>query len=220
MLLIGLTGGIASGKTTVAGMLGRQGAVVLDADQIAREVVSPGRPAWREITARFGDAVIAADGSVDRARLGELVFNDPSLLRELNAIVHPRVGQELASRTDEIRRRQPEAVLIYDVPLLIEAGMQNAVDLVLLVYVSPDVQLKRLRERDGFSEEEALARIGSQMPLDDKRKYADAVIDNSGSLEETAGQVRRFWYKLTGSDNKRQTGSTCRREVRKSCPEE
>lgn len=193
MLIIGLTGGIASGKTTVAGMLRREGAVVLDADGIAREMVAHGKPAWMEIAVRFGDAVLAADGSIDRVRLGDLVFNDPALRQELNSIVHPRVGQELTRRTAEIKRRQPGAVLVYDVPLLIEVGMQNAVDLVVLVYVSPGIQLKRLRERDYLSEKDALARIGSQLSLDEKLKYADAVIDNSGSLEETAGQVRLFW---------------------------
>jgi len=196
MFIIGLTGGIASGKSTVAGMLSAKGALVICADQISREVVEPGRPAWRELVEWLGREILQEDGTIDRARLGQIVFHDPAARRKLNAIVHPRVGEEIAARTERLRRENPGAVLVYDIPLLIEAGMQDLTDLVLLVYVTPEVQLKRLQERDGLSREEALARIRSQMPLKKKRQYARVIIDNSGTLEETARQVDRFWENL------------------------
>lgn len=196
MVIVGLTGGVASGKSTVARLLAEKGAAVLDADEIAREVVEPNRPAWQEIVDWLGRAIIREDGSLDRNRLGKLVFRDREARLKLNRIVHPRVGEELLSRTAEIRRRDPSAVVVYDVPLLIEAGMHKVVDLVLLVYIPAAVQLARLRRRDNLTRAEALARIHAQMPLNEKKKHAHTVIDNSGSLKETARQVDRFWESL------------------------
>lgn len=196
MIIVGLTGGIASGKSVVARMLARKGALVLDADAIARDLVAPGTPAWREIVDWLGKSMLLGDGSIDRARLGKLVFDDAAARQKLNAIVHPRVGQELAARTHAIRRRNPGAVLVYDVPLLIEAGMQQLVDRVLLVYVTPEIQLQRLQRRDKLTRDEALARVNAQMPLAEKKNYAHTVIDNNGTIRQTARQVQRFWADL------------------------
>ncbi len=196
MIIIGLTGGYASGKSTVAGMLVEKGALLLDADVIAREVVLPEKPAWREIRAWLGPSITGAGGAVDRARLGALIFADPAARRKLEGIIHPRVAELLAARTEEIRQRHPDAVVIYDVPLLFETSMERLVDLVLLVYVPEEIQLSRLRVRDNLSVAEALSRVRAQMPLAEKRARAHVVIDNSGSRTETSGQVNCFWEKL------------------------
>ncbi len=196
MLIIGLTGGIAAGKSTVAAMMAEKGAIVLDADRIAREVVEPGKPAWHEIVAWQGPGILLEDGSIDRQRLGAIVFNNAAERQKLNRIIHPRVAQEMAARTARIRQSCSGAVLVYDVPLLIEAGMHHAVDLVVLVYVSPEIQLQRLQRRDNLSRDKALARIRAQMPLEEKKKYAHVIIDNSGSPEDTANQVDRLWQKI------------------------
>ncbi len=196
MIIVGLTGGVASGKSTVARMFVEKGAFLLDADLIAREVVLPGQPAWQEIRAWLGPAFTDPDGAINRERLGRLVFSDSDAREKLNGIVHPRVAGQFARRTDEVRRRCPDAVVIYDVPLLIEAKMDRLVDLVVVVYVPAEVQLARLQSRDSLSAEEALARVEAQMPLEEKRAYADAVIDNSGTLTATRRQVGRFWKEL------------------------
>ena len=196
MIIIGLTGGIASGKSTVACMLEEKGAVIIDADRVAREVVLPGKPAWREIRDWLGPSILGPGGAIDRARLGKLVFSDAAEREKLNRIVHPRVMEIFVARTEEIRSCCPEAVVVYDVPLLIEAGMQRMVDLVVLVYAREEIQLSRLQRRDNLSAEEALARLRAQMPLEEKRAYADVIIDNSGSLEETCRQVEAFWEDL------------------------
>ena len=196
MVTVGLTGGIASGKSSVARMLQEKGALLLDADVIAREAVLPGAPAWREIVEWLGRSFLQADGYLDRDRLGRLVFADAAARSRLNSIVHPRVGEEILARTAQIKSANPDAVLVYDIPLLIEAGMRQMVDLVLLVYVTPAVQLRRLRRRDKFSREEALNRINAQMSLDHKKRCADYIIDNSGSRRDTERQVSDFWRSL------------------------
>jgi len=196
MFIIGLTGGIASGKSTVAKMLVEKGACLIDADRLAREVVEPGRPAWRDIVEWLGDAILLPDRNLDRARLAEIVFNDRSKLEKLNRIVHPRVGERFGALTEEIKKRDPDAVVVYDIPLLIEAGMQKIVDLVLLVYVTPEIQASRLQQRDGISRAAAEARIKAQKPLEEKKELADVIIDNSGAEAETARQVDRFWQNL------------------------
>ncbi len=193
MFIVGLTGGIASGKSTVAALLAEKGAIIIDADQIARELVEPGQPAWWEIVKWKGCSILLEDGSIDRDGLGDLVFNDAAARQKLNEIIHPRVGQEFYTRTAKIRSTRPGAVLVYDVPLLIEAGMQAMTDLVLLVYVSKDIQLQRLQRRDNLSREEAVLRIRAQMPLQEKKKHANVVIDNCGTPADTALQVDEFW---------------------------
>jgi len=196
MPIIGLTGGIASGKSSVAEMLAARGARLIDADHLAREAVEPGRQAWREIVDWLGEDILLPDRTIDRRKLGEMVFSDRAMLDRLNSIVHPQVKKLFAEQLDLIRDENPGAVVVYDVPLLIETGMQDRFDLVLLVYVSPAVQLERLCRRDGLERAAAARRLQAQMPLDEKKNYADVIIDNSGSLAETERQVEAFWRKL------------------------
>lgn len=193
MLMIGLTGGIASGKSVVAKLLEEKGAHLIDADTLAREAVEPDRPAWQEIVNWLGESVLLPDQTIDRVKLANLVFNDRRMLEKLNKIVHPWVGSRFIAISEEIKKREPDATLVYDIPLLIEAGMQNMVDHILLVYVPREVQIARLQLRDGLTRTEAELRLKAQMPLEEKRKHADTVIDNSGSLDETARQVDQFW---------------------------
>jgi dephospho-CoA kinase len=192
-MIIGLTGGIASGKSTVSLMLAEKGAVIIDADQVSREIVQPGKPAWQEIVDWQGRAILLADGTIDRKRLGRLIFRNKEARLKLNRIIHFRVKEEMAARAEAALKGSPEAVLVYDVPLLFEAGMHNLVDLIVLVYVSPDMQIIRLQQRDKLSRKDALLRIRAQMPLEEKKKYAHTVIDNSASLQDTACQVDHFW---------------------------
>ncbi len=196
MLVIGLTGGIASGKSTVAGMLVEKGAHLIDADKLAREAVEPDQPAWREIVDWLGQSILMPDRNIDRARLANIVFNEHHKLDKLNKIIHPRVGARLLDLSEEINKHDPDAVVVYDVPLLIEAGMQKMVDLVLLVYVPRETQILRLQERDKISRDEAETRLKAQKPLEDKIKDADVIIDNQGTLVETARQVDQFWATL------------------------
>ena len=198
MITIGLTGGIASGKSTVAQMLEQEGAHLIDADRVAREVVLPGTEAWAEIKAWLGSPIIGPGGAIDRRRLGELIFADPAARQRLNAIVHPRVFETFSRRAEEIRRRDPGAVLVYDVPLLIESGMNRMVDLVLLVYLPLELQRRRLQKRDSLSSAEIDSRIETQMPLEEKRVHADIIINNRGSREQTRRQVQCFWMGLRG----------------------
>lgn len=196
MFIIGLTGGIATGKSTVVEMLRRKGALIIDADQLAREVVEPNQTAWREIVSWLGDSVLLPDQNLDRAKIAELVFGDPKKLKTLNAIIHPRVGIRILELTREIEQANPNAVIVYDIPLLIEAGMQEMVDLILLVYAPRELQLKRLIERDNLTPGEAELRLVAQLPIDEKKSFAHRIIDNSGSLAETEKQVERFWSDL------------------------
>lgn len=193
MRIIGLTGGIASGKSTVAKMLQEKGAYLLDADQLAREAVEPGQPAWQEIVNWLGQSILLPDRSIDRSTLGNLVFNDKQKLEQLNKIVHPWVGERFIKLSEEIKEKDPEAVLVYDIPLLVEAGMQKMVDMIILVYVPRETQIMRLQQRDGISRVEAETRLKAQKPLEEKKKDADVIIDNRGMLAETACQVDRFW---------------------------
>lgn len=196
MIVVGLTGGIASGKSTVARMLAEKGALILDADLIAREVVEPGKPAWQDIVDWLGEGYLREDRFLDRERIARLIFSDPAARQKLNRIVHPQVGQELAEHTGRLRREHPHAVLVCEIPLLIEAEMQQLVDLVLLVYTEPEIQLQRLQERDKLSREQALAHLQAQMPAEAKRRFAHYVIDTGGSLKQTACQVEICWRAL------------------------
>lgn len=197
MTIVGLTGGIASGKSTVARMLEQKGARVLDADNIAREIMVPGSPAWQEIVVWLGSDYLHKDGSLDRAKLGDLIFHEENARLKLNKIIHPKIKQVFLDNTREIKNAEPSAVLVFDAPLLLEAGMADTVDIILLVYASPEVQLKRLQKRDGLSRENALKRINSQMPIQEKKNFAHSVIDNDGSLKNTAKQVDCFWSSLS-----------------------
>jgi len=195
-MIIGLTGGIASGKSTVAKMLEEKGAHLLDADQLAREAVEPDQPAWQAIVDWLGQSILLTDRSIDREKLANLVFRDKKKLEKLNKIVHPWVGRRFIELSEEIKSGNPGAILVYDIPLLIEAGMQKTVDHILLVYVPRETQIARLQQRDGLSRRDAELRLKSQVALEDKRKHAHTVIDNSGSLAVTARQVDQFWQKI------------------------
>lgn len=193
---MGLTGGIASGKSTVARMLVELGAVHIDFDVLAHEVEAPGRPVWRELVAAFGRAILNADGTINRAVLGGLVFQDRARREVLNAIVHPAVFAAWRRRLAEIEREAPHAITLADVPLLFEVGAETMMDLVLLVYVPPEEQLRRLMARNGYTRTEAEARLASQMPIDAKLARADIVIDNRGDREETRRRAAAVWEEL------------------------
>lgn len=191
MHLYGLTGGIASGKSTVSRMLRELGAEVLDADLIAREVVEPGTPGLAEVAARF-PGVLGPDGRLDRAKLGARVFGDPTERAALNRIIHPRIGQAFLEKTQALAARGVERV-IYDAPLLIENGLHTGMAGVVLVWVPRPLQKARLMSRDTLDEQAAEARLVSQLPLDDKRPHATWIVDNSGDLASTRAQVEQVW---------------------------
>lgn len=196
MLKVGLTGGIASGKSTVSRIFASFGAKVLDADKVAREVLLPGQPAWTKLRRAFGQEFFHPDGTVKRKQLRKLVFADPEKRSQLNAIVHPEVMKEINRRSEILSSSVQTGVLLVDVPLLLEVGVANRFDKVVVVYVSKSVQINRLQQRDGISEEEAKQALKAQMALSKKVEQADYVIDNSGTLEETQAQVQRVWQEL------------------------
>lgn len=191
MRIYGLTGGIASGKSTVVRMLRELGAHVLDADVIAREVVEPGTPGLAAVAERF-PGVLGPDGRLDRAKLGARVFGDPKERAALNAILHPLIGQQFLLRTQALAEQGVER-LIYDAPLLIENRLHEAMEGVVLVWVPREVQKARLMVRDGLDEAAAEARLAAQLPLDEKRRHATWLVDNSGGLEATRAQVAEVW---------------------------
>lgn len=179
MILVGLTGGIATGKSTVARMFRRSGAVVIDADQLARNVVKPGKPAWREIVKTFGNQILHHDRTLNRHALGTIVFGNRSTLRQLERIIHPRVAREQIRLTKQVARKDPNAVVIYDVPLLFEAGIDKRVQKTIVVTASRETQIARLKKRNHLSRAEAIRRIRSQMPLTTKVGLADFVIQGT-----------------------------------------
>ena len=196
MLKVGLTGGIASGKSTVAEAFARLGAKVLDADKVAREVVLPGQPAWRKLQQAFGPEFFLPDGEVNRSKLRRLVFADPEERSKLNAIVHPEVMKEINCRFEQLTTSAPDGVVVVDVPLLLEVGVAHRFDRVIVVYVTKSIQIERLRQRDGLSLEEARRALSTQMVLNKKVEQADYVIDNSGTRAETQAQVEEVWQEL------------------------
>jgi dephospho-CoA kinase len=196
MKLIGLTGGVGSGKSTVAAMLRELGAAVIDADEASHSVYEPSTPGFDAIVAEFGPEYVR-DGRIDRARLGDLVFKDPDALHRLNAIVHPLVRDWMASRTTQAVEGGAE-IVVQDVPLLYENGLEDLFSSVVLVYVPPDVQLERLVEGRGLEESRARAIISAQMAIDEKRRRAHHLIDNSGTPEQTRRQVEEMWAQMMG----------------------
>ena len=188
-MVIGLTGGIATGKSTATAFLREAGIPVIDADEVARAVVEPGQPALAELAAAFGPSILLPGGSLDRKRLGDLVFGDAAARQRLNAITHPYIHQAIGVQTEALAATGTQFIVL-DVPLLFESGMDRDVDRVWVVAASAAQQLARLMERDALSEAEARRRIESQMPLADKIRRADAVIDNSGSREATRTRLR------------------------------
>ena len=201
MVLIGLTGGIASGKSVVSSRLRELGAVVVDADVLAREVVEPGTPALARIAERFGAGVIAADGSLDRAALGAIVFTDPDARAQLNAITHPAVWERARELFAAATAADPHAVVVYDVPLLAEGrdARPMSFDLVVVVDAPVETRITRMIEHRGMSREEALHRIGAQASDAERLAIADVVIDNSGELTDTLAQVDALWARVRTS---------------------
>ena len=192
MILVGLTGGVATGKSTVAKMFKRCGAIVIDADKLAREVVEPGKPAWHAIVNTFGSQVVRPDRSLDRHVLGAMVFRNRSKLRRLERIIHPRVAREQQRLVRRIAKRKPRAVVIYEVPLLFEVGVDKRVDKIIVVTADRDTQIGRLKKRNGLSRAEAIRRIRSQMPLAKKIQQADHVLNGTlprPSLRRQVGQL-------------------------------
>ncbi|MCP2035152.1 dephospho-CoA kinase [Planomicrobium sp. HSC-17F08] len=197
-MIIGLTGSIASGKSTVSAMLAEMGYPIVDADKVARLVVEPGSETLEKIRELFGEEVILPDGTMDRKKVGELIFNDPASRKKLNDVIHPAIRMEMLRQRGEFLD-QGFATVIMDIPLLFESRLQHLVDKVLVVSVTEELQLKRLMERNGLSEKEARARIASQLPMSVKEEGADAVIYNNGSVDETKWQLNRIldqWKRL------------------------
>ena len=196
MPLVALTGGIASGKSTIARRLAEHGAVVVDADQVVRDVQRPGSPVLAAIAAEFGDRMLGEDGSLDRAALGSRVFGDTDAVARLNAIVHPAVRTESKRQFDEALARDPDAVVLYDVPLLAEARLGDPWDLIVVAHAPAAVRAQRLVALRGLSEQEAAARIASQVTDEERLRIADVVIDTSGALEHTLAQTDELWAAL------------------------
>ncbi|CCL99981.1 uncharacterized protein FIBRA_02006 [Fibroporia radiculosa] len=195
MLVVGLTGGIATGKSTVSTLLRERNVPIIDADVLARQVVAPGTPALKRITAHFGANILQPDGSLDRAKLGSIVFADETQRKKLNSIVHPAVRRAMLWGVVKCWVRG-ERVCVLDVPLLIEGGLWKFVAHVVVVYCSPELQLQRLMKRDSSSRENASARLNAQLPIAEKVEYADVVIDNSGSLHDLEAQVNSLITKM------------------------
>ncbi|MFD2117932.1 dephospho-CoA kinase [Paenibacillus yanchengensis] len=192
-MIIGLTGGIATGKSTVATMLKQLGAAVVDADQIAREVVEPGKPALEAIASLFGQAILQSDGQLDRVKLGSIVFSDKSKLQQLEAITHPAIREEMHRKIEHMQQHSDSRLIVADIPLLYETKQEDYYKEVLVVYVPSSIQLIRLMERNGMTEVEAKRRIALQMDIEQKRQRATWVIDNSGTVPATYEQVEKFW---------------------------
>lgn len=190
---IGLTGGIACGKSTVSRMLVSRGALLIDADQIARDVVEPGSPVLEQVAAHFGQAVIGPDGSLQRKKLGEMIFGSPEARKQLEGLLHPPIRARMRELMTLYERDYPTKLVVVDVPLLIESNLVSMFEEIMVVYIPRRLQLERLMQRDGLSEETAQLRLDAQMSIEEKRKFADIVIDNSGTWEETNMRVELFW---------------------------
>jgi len=196
MLIVGLTGGVGSGKTIVSQTLREEGAYLIDADQIARELVTPHSPTWNELVQVFGKGILKEDKSLDRKRLAQRVFSNPKERTLLNQVIHPRIKEEINRRKEEILQKDPEAIIIIDAALLVELGEHREMDKVIVVVAPDDQRIERLKRRDGMSEEEAQKVISSQMPQEEKMKVADFVIRNEGTLEETKQRARELFQEL------------------------
>jgi dephospho-CoA kinase len=201
MLIVGLTGGIASGKSLVTGIFKNLGAHIIDADRIVRELLEPGQDAWKEVSEYFGDDIMMPDRGIDRRKLGQIVFSDPAKRAWLNQCLHPRVFEAYAAQVKRLCARTPDAIVVFDAALLMETGFHKKMDKTVLVYAHSDQQLTRLMDRDHFTHEQALARIQSQMPLSEKRRYADYVIENTGTRDEAERRAREVFALL-----KKETG--------------
>lgn len=196
MLNVGLTGGIATGKSTVVRMLVKKGARVIDHDALVHTLQEPGRPVWNRIVEAFGRDILDAGGRIDRKKLGALVFGNEGRRKALEGIVHPAVLEEAQRERDRIGKEDTRAIVLSDIPLLLEVGMQGLFDLLLLVYAPPEVQIARVMKRNNMTRDEAAARLGAQMPIDEKLKRADVVIRNDGTMKELHQRVDEVWEEL------------------------
>jgi dephospho-CoA kinase len=201
LLKIGLTGSIAVGKTFVTEVFRELGCFVLDADRTAREVVSPGTIGWRRIVENFGASVLASDGQIDRAKLGAIVFTEAEKRLLLNSIVHPLVFDRQNEWLGEIEAENPRAIAIIDAALMIESGGYKRFDKIIVVWCQPEIQIERLMKRNNFSRAEAEQRIAAQMPQEEKKRYADFLIDSSDGFDETKRQVQDVFKKLAALAN-------------------
>ncbi len=196
MLKVGLTGGLATGKTYVASLLEKLGCYIIHADQLGHEVLLPGGEAYGDVVAEFGSEVVAADGTIDRKALGSAVFSNPDRLEVLNALVHPHVFRRQNEFFDTVAQRDAHAVVVSEAAIMIETGSYKRYDRLILTVCPPDVQIQRYVERENATEEEARERLARQMPLDDKKKFADYTIDTSDTKAETERQVRQIYLRL------------------------
>ena len=192
----GLTGGIASGKSTVARFLEALGAKVIDADRVGHELLQSSNPIHHKVVAHFGQEILEPGGEIDRGRLGSIVFTDPQKLSDLNSILHPSLIARVEELTEELRSRHPRAVILVDAALIYEAGIADCFAKILVAWCRPEQQIERLMAKTGLSREDALRRRASQIPPEEKRRRADYVIDCSGSLEETRAQVEALYPEI------------------------
>ncbi len=206
LLLLGVTGGIASGKSTVADMLAHLGAFTIDFDALARTVVEPEKPAWKEIIGHFGHEVLQEDGQLDRKKLGHIVFQDEKERKKLESLTHPRILEEYQARVNAVVEKDPDAIIQVVIPLLFEVQLEALVHKILVVYIPPAEQINRLIKRDGISRDEAARILKAQLPLDEKVKNADFVIHNNGPLDQTRRQVDALWDTLKGLQKNPQRG--------------
>ena len=211
MIKVGLTGGIASGKSAVSMIFASLGAKILDSDEVAREVLLPGQPAWTRLRQAFGKTFSRPDGTVKRKKLRKLVFANPEKRDQLNAIVHPEVMKEINRRSEVLSSSLQAKVLVVDVPLLLEVGVAHRFDKIVVVDARESVQINRLVQRDGISEEEAKQALKAQMPLSEKVELADYVIDNNSTLADTEIQVRKVWKELLVLAGKKRRGEAAKR---------
>jgi dephospho-CoA kinase len=198
-LRVGLTGGVASGKSTVASALRAKGAAIIDADVLARDVVRPGGPAYRDVVKAFGSSVVGRDGALNRSALAATIFSDPSARRRLNALTHPHIRRRMAEEAARLTAERRTPVIVFDIPLLLDTtdGRDLNLDAIVVVYADADSRVRRLMARNGLSDEEARCRLAAQVPLEGKKARATWVIDNSGTPEKTQEQVEHLWQALS-----------------------
>ena len=204
MLIVGLTGGIASGKSTIADMFKGEGAYIIDIDMISRDVVKPGKPAWQDVIHIFGKEVLNEDQTLNRKKVGDIVFSDAEKRKKLEEIIHPKITAETLMKINEIAKKDNQAIVIIDIPLLIETDKQDTVNKVVLVYTSPQGQIERLVKRDGLSLEDAHKRLTSQMPIENKKKYAHYIINNEEPLKEIQKRVKEIFRELKKEEAQKQ----------------
>lgn len=198
-LIVGLTGGIVGGKSTVASMFRDLGAKIIDADKLGHSVIFPNKPAWKKIVKIFGKDILQNDLTINREKLGKIVFTNQTFLKKLNEVTHPEITKMIKKEIDSATNNQ-EKVLIIDAALIYEAKIDRLMDKIIVVYIDKDEQIKRLIKRNNFSRDEALQRVRSQIPMEEKAKMADYVIDNSNSLSKTREQVEKIWQSLVSQN--------------------